>query len=878
MQESSDNVDIARDLASLMSDDVNEVENIVETLVMQDEDGHCTVIESTKAFVTKRARYDVLMQSHLIQFLEFKQVAKLSEVSHILYKKIKNEPQMLTYWRAMCISFCGFKKVYSPLIHDLQYLGKGQRITDGFAKKHFFDDLWFSRKKWAVETLEDEDEAELKKENENATEFKIRVAARVRPGKNTKKEMNLPLHQFLKLRRKENQLKKENQQDNENDNGPVLFGKTDPIEYIDPFLNSLMREPVLLKTSNKICERSIALQCVLRNGRDPFNGKRIIMSDIISQDDLKLKIKLWKIEKMELQVKELSINHEQVKKNLIEANSIDPVLLEILQEAEKLTSEANKAEKLSRRRKFGQTEGPNDDVQAISVHDEEDEQTPATDNNNDENDENILNNSNNGNNGNNNNNSINNDDNDSGSLRKSSHEKPRIIDISESKNEVNMHIGGAGIRSFNFNHVYDGTVTQYHLYDTSTRLSVGHVMNGYNSCILCYGQTGSGKTHTFFGPSNALDFDTLKLQNHIESYEKNILTNSQLNTVSHRSLPDDVGIAIRTCVDLLIAKQFCESRGINVSLTLQYIEIYEENVTDLMNGNIVNVSRATGDLVNASETPLIDVNSMINAMKIGQERKRFAATAMNDRSSRSHTAMVIQIVQVDTNTNDKKMIKSQLHLVDLAGSERVKKSKVTGIGLSEAIGINSSLLVLGKCIAGLVESATHVPYLESKLTTMLRAAFGGNSRTTAIICGRPDDDHGEETLQSFRFGERCSMISNKTKALAQSAEATLNSLNDSLLRVKKQLHSLHERGKSHLPSYEKLQTSCFTMEKKRDELAATVKTKNKIGIYCNQNQNQDIDESNKKIKQTLKILEKKEQGYMEVKEKHRYNSDLIQVR
>ena len=46
----------------------------------------------------------------------------------------------------------------------------------------------------------------------------------------------------------------------------------------------------------------------------------------------------------------------------------------------------------------------------------------------------------------------------------------------------------------------------------------------------------------------------------------------------------------------------------------------------------------------------------------------------------------------------------------------------------------------------------------------------------------------------------------------------------------------------------------------------------------NQNQNQDIDESNKKIKQTLKILEKKEQGYMEVKEKHRYNSDLIQVR
>lgn len=60
-----------------------------------------------------------------------------------------------------------------------------------------------------------------------------------------------------------------------------------------------------------------------------------------------------------------------------------------------------------------------------------------------------------------------------------------------------------------------------------------------------------------------------------------------------------------------------------------------------------------------------------------------------------------------------KLVKSQLHLIDLAGSERVKKSKATGTGLKEAIGINSSLLVLGKVIAALVESQHHVPYLVS---------------------------------------------------------------------------------------------------------------------------------------------------------------------
>ena len=60
-----------------------------------------------------------------------------------------------------------------------------------------------------------------------------------------------------------------------------------------------------------------------------------------------------------------------------------------------------------------------------------------------------------------------------------------------------------------------------------------------------------------------------------------------------------------------------------------------------------------------------------------------------------------------------KLVRSQLHLIDLAGSERIKKSKATGTGLKEAVGINSSLLVLGKVIAALVESQHHVPYLVS---------------------------------------------------------------------------------------------------------------------------------------------------------------------
>jgi kinesin family protein 5 len=181
------------------------------------------------------------------------------------------------------------------------------------------------------------------------------------------------------------------------------------------------------------------------------------------------------------------------------------------------------------------------------------------------------------------------------------------------------------------------------------------------------------------------------------------------------------------------------------------------------------------------------------------------------------------------------LIKSHLHLIDLAGSERVKKSKAEGNRLKEAVGINSSLLVLGKVIASLVESKSHIPYLESKLTTMLRGSFGGNSRTTAIINCRSDDTHGDETLQSMRFGERCGMISNSAKMAASSISTALESIDNSLLKVQEQLLSLESRGKNHLESYFKLKKSFQQMKMKRDNLskATAIETNNQQQLTFN---------------------------------------------
>lgn len=289
-----------------------------------------------------------------------------------------------------------------------------------------------------------------------------------------------------------------------------------------------------------------------------------------------------------------------------------------------------------------------------------------------------------------------------------------------------------------------------------------------------------------------------------------------LDTLACNPVSGSTGIVPRICEALLAGKAWLATIGISVHFSAQFVEIYNEKVTDLLTGELATVRRDTGDLVGATERAFTSMNEVMELVDVGNARKRFAATAMNDRSSRSHSALVIEVIQ----SNSKNiLIKSHIHLVDLAGSERVKKSNVQGTNLKEAVGINSSLLVLGKVISSLVECKTHVPYLESKLTTLLRCAFGGNSRTLAIINCRSDDCHGDETLQSLRFGESCSRITNTLKTLASSASDALQLVTCTLSKVLVQLETLESRGKKDLPSYHKLKGSYLALLRKKDNLA-----------------------------------------------------------
>mmetsp|Transcript_20450 Transcript_20450/g.45697 ORF Transcript_20450/g.45697 Transcript_20450/m.45697 type:complete len:610 (-) Transcript_20450:109-1938(-) len=600
--------------------------------------------------------------------------------------------------------------------------------------------------------------------------------------------------------------------------GELLVGEKEPEEFVDPFMGNLMKDPVKLTTSGRVVDRSVAVQCILRGGRDPFNNERLTTAHLEAQPELQARIRQFLEKKsawdVRVELKELA--------PLVEESQVDADLLEALLEVEQINNALKKTEIEARASSRTAGAGLESDGDAADVEAEEEEEADAADEGATDVDPETA--------------AINAmldsfpdashdlaavlGDRNEGPARKA--EKAGIVQVDDKTGTVCMHIPGAGVKAFHYSTVHQPEASQEQVYEKDAQDAISAVLHGLNACIMCYGQTGAGKTYTFFGPDG-----TLEAKNDSSEQE-----------AKH-------GIVIRACQELLQARDFLCKNGVNVSFTAQFVEIYEEQVTDLLTGQRVSVRRDNGHINGAVEAPINTMQQVMETLRCGHERKRFAATAMNERSSRSHTAFVVHVLQkLDPGKMGQfarsgasglcaalggavsdKLIRSQLHLIDLAGSERVKKSKAEGVRLREAVGINSSLLVLGKVISSLVQGNSHVPYFESKLTTLLKAAFGGNSKTTVVINCRSDGDYGDETLQSMRFGERCAMISNSLRQAASSFETAIGAVEEALAAVRAQLVSLEARGKQHLPSYKNLLASCNTLDRKRKELVAINESK-----------------------------------------------------
>ncbi|KAF5746715.1 kinesin-4-like [Tripterygium wilfordii] len=319
--------------------------------------------------------------------------------------------------------------------------------------------------------------------------------------------------------------------------------------------------------------------------------------------------------------------------------------------------------------------------------------------------------------------------------------------------------GKDGRKSFTFNKVFGPCVTQEEVF-SDTQPLVRSVLDGYNVCIFAYGQTGSGKTYTMTGPNELTE----------ESLGVNYRALSDLFLLSHQRR--DV---------------------ISYDISVQMLEIYNEQVRDLLVTDglnkrleIRNSSQTGINVPDANIVPVSTTSDVINLMNLGQRNRAVGSTAMNDRSSRSHSCLTVHVQGKDLTSGT--VLRGCMHLVDLAGSERVDKSEVTGDRLKEAQHINKSLSALGDVISSLAQKNSHVPYRNSKLTQLLQDSLGGQAKTLMFVHISPEADATGETISTLKFAERVASVElgaarvNKCSAEVKELKEQIASLKAALAR------------------------------------------------------------------------------------------------
>jgi kinesin family protein 15 len=339
--------------------------------------------------------------------------------------------------------------------------------------------------------------------------------------------------------------------------------------------------------------------------------------------------------------------------------------------------------------------------------------------------------------------------------------------------------------SFAFDHVANETSSQKDMFNVAGRPIVDNCLRGFNSCLFAYGQTGSGKTHSMLG-------------------------GEQMAGDAAVAGDERRGLIQRIFEQIFAAAETQASTGVQTKITCSFLEIYNETISDLLSPGAVaglplrEDSRRNGGVFveGLSEESVLNVADVAYLLERGVSNRRIGATLMNERSSRSHSVFTATVERRTPGVDGAPdtVLRSRLHLVDLAGSERQKTTGAAGDRLKEASGINKSLSTLGLVIMSLVDQQQgrqrHIPYRDSKLTTLLRDSLGGNAKTVMVACISPAAINSAETLSTLRFADGAKRIKNKA-IVNEDAEGDAESLRREVRRLKEELALMGRAAGAH---------------------------------------------------------------------------------
>ncbi|KAK9400693.1 kinesin-like KIF20B [Crotalus adamanteus] len=354
------------------------------------------------------------------------------------------------------------------------------------------------------------------------------------------------------------------------------------------------------------------------------------------------------------------------------------------------------------------------------------------------------------------------------------------------------------VQKFTFSQVFGPKTTQEELFDGALKHPMLDFLRGHSRLIFTYGVTNAGKTHTYRGTDEdkgilprALDMLFKSIQNKLypdmnlkphrckdhrnlskeEVREEISLKNSLLHLLKEVDYHSNSNRTTDNCEDMKEPEKEAdqsnleEQRNVKFSVWVSFCEIYNECIYDLLLPISIDkrrkMLRLAQDIKGYSyvkDLQWVQVSNSKEAyklVKLGLRHQSYASTKLNANSSRSHSIFTVKMLKIDSETT-RVMQVNELFLCDLAGSERYTRTCNEGERLKESGNINTSLLILGKCINALkinqqTKLQQHIPFRESKLTHFFQGFFNGKGKVCMIVNVSQSPSAYDETLNVLKF-------------------------------------------------------------------------------------------------------------------------------
>lgn len=375
--------------------------------------------------------------------------------------------------------------------------------------------------------------------------------------------------------------------------------------------------------------------------------------------------------------------------------------------------------------------------------------------------------------------------------------KTRAVDSTSAQNAVQREVQE---KHFTFSDIFQDSASQKDVYNTCC---FNAIENDENLTVLTYGTSGSGKTFTLFGmysdnpgiipraiehiftkyTKKVCKEPVIKLDNgNVVIVEDNNFRVESLrrSALISKNRPEDYEQQ-KERIQLDHAFQQVDCSAALVVIWVSFAEIYNENVYDLLvpvvastlgKENFGQTKRKNLRIIsndgNAFIKGLVAVHCRNSSdayqlLATGLKNISYASTNINSNSSRSHCIFIVEVIKY---RNHNEFDHTTYKFCDLAGSERQKKTDSVGNRLKEAQSINSSLMVLGRCLDAVYHKNTIVPIRDSKLTILLQASLLGKEKITMIVNMLPTPTYYDENLNVLNFASMAKQIVYKAPAAA----------------------------------------------------------------------------------------------------------------